>query len=182
MEILSVPFVSQLRYHCGPAALEMVYRYLGLNDISQTEIFQKTTKHTDSFGNQFILVKDLVIDAQERGFGSFAIDFTNSSPQEIISVVKSFLAHKIPIISCGQWKKDRNIGHFRVILKVDDVHVYFHDPDLPSKTGYTKYTHDSFLGYWKSRAQLIGNMGLIIYRKEDTLPPALSNHTMKEML
>jgi len=181
MEILDVPFVRQLTYHCGPVALEMVYKYNGLNNISQEELFKKIPKQKDSLGNPFILVKDLVADAKERSFESFIFDFRNYPNKEIISMTRSFIECGIPVISCGQWKKDRSIGHFRVILKIDDEHVFFHDPDLPNNKGYTKYTHDSFLSYWKSRGSFIGNIGFGVYKKDAALPTNISSYPMIEL-
>jgi predicted double-glycine peptidase len=177
MEPLEVPFVKQLPCHCGPAALEMVYKYFGLDNISQQELFEKIPKQKDVNGNISVLVTDLVSDAISRGFQAYWLEFNNSTKENregVTVLIRSLIEYKIPFISCGQWKGNRNIGHFRVILKIDENHVYFHDPDIEK---CLKYTNESFFKYWRSRESFVGNGGFFVCRAEDTIPPE-----MKEIL
>src|SRR3989344_7418225 len=70
---LKVPYILQINENaCGAAVLEMVYRYYGLNDISQEDIFNKYKEHEPyGSGNFRITVDNIVSDAKERGFSSF---------------------------------------------------------------------------------------------------------------
>jgi hypothetical protein len=36
---------------------------------------------------------------------------------------------KIPLIACQQWHGDRSLGHFRVIIGIENAEIVFHDPE-----------------------------------------------------
>lgn len=156
MKTLKVPYVKQFNENsCGPAALEMVYRFFGLNNVSQEEIFNKYKKQNpESLNNDFyVLTQDLVEDAISQGFKNSYINRINLLDKgEILNNIQDFLKRGIPMIVCQQFTKELpRIGHFRIILGLskNKETIYVHDPHPQFGGDIKKWSTDQFINFWK---------------------------------
>ena len=173
--MLKVPFVKQINKNsCGAAALEMVYKYYGLKKIDQKEIFDRLKTQDLEDPNIFnIATEDLVKDAKEKGFEAFwkRVDYHNI--KKSIQLLKQFIDKNIPIIVCQQYTKDEPLmGHFRVVFRVDDKSVYFHDSHPKTGGSSIKWTHKKFIDFWQPTGNNVtGGVYIIIkkYVKTQTL-------------
>jgi predicted double-glycine peptidase len=163
---LDVPYVAQFNgTACGAAALEMVYKYYGKSDVSQEDIYNKYQEIEPEFGKvSRISTANLVSDAQSRGFQSFWKRVNYLDRDEALSVLKTYLNLKIPVIVCQQFtKKSPKIGHFRVVFGVDDEdNIYFHDPRFG---GFKKWPIEQFMDYWQPTGQNVTGGVYIIVKK-----------------
>ncbi|MDP3953271.1 MAG: papain-like cysteine protease family protein [bacterium] len=131
MKRINVPYVAQTDDgSCGAAALEMIYKYYGEEDISQDKIFEKhKSKDLEESGVMGIATDDLVDDARERGFISYWGRADVSNKEDSLRQLRKFLDRKIPLIVEQQSTSDKKLGHYRVVFGVDNKYVYLHDPD-----------------------------------------------------
>lgn len=152
---------------CGAAALEMVYNYYGKSDVRQEDIYNKYQEIEPEFGTiSRISTADLVSDAQSRGFKAFWNKVNYLDKDESLSVLKNYINHKIPVIVCQQWtKQSPKIGHFRVVVDVNDNNVYFYDPE----SGLIKLSTDQFMDYWQPTGQNVTGGVYIIIEKINSL-------------
>ena len=168
-EPLNVPFVAQFNTNaCGAAALEMVYKYYGKSDITQQEIFNKLKEKEPELRRENRISTDhLVSDAQARGFRAFWDRVDYSEQNEALQVLKYYLSRKTPVIVCQQFtKKSRKIGHFRVVVDVDeDQYIYFYDPD--EGHDLIKWPIDQFMDYWQPTGQNVTGGVYIVIEKNN---------------
>jgi predicted double-glycine peptidase len=165
--MLQIDFVKQKEFHCGAACLEMVYKYFNLKNLTQTEIFEKWKKFDTNTGNYYISTNDLVSDVNERGFYSELKRFNYLDQQEAICELKNIIDQGYPVIVCQKWnKKNPSVGHFRLVLGIDEEFVYFHDPDKDTRfknRKSDKYSHKKFLDFWQPTGEFVtGGYGFYI--------------------
>lgn len=172
MRNLSVPFVYQYNSNaCGAAALEIIYKYFGLTNISQEEIFEKYKKlEPHGSGNYYISTGDLISDAKSRDFYAEKYQL-NYNSIENISLLKEILQQELPIIVCQQYTKEKRlIGHFRVIIGIDNEYVYFHDPSPKIGGENLKQSYREFFDYWQPTGKnVIGGRFYIISKTQSKL-------------
>ncbi len=104
-------------------------------------------------GNYRIQTETLVTDANKMGLNASwdRVDYTNNS--ECVKTIKSFLEEKVPLIVCQKLNnKYPAIGHFRIIVGIDDNHIYYHDPYFVDGAN-VKCKIDKFLGLWEHTGQ-----------------------------
>lgn len=153
MKKLNVQYFKQINSAaCGAACLEMVYKYYGLEDISQEQIFEKY-KATDPHNSKGVrmLTNDIVLDAKSMGFKSSVIIADFKDTNTAITLLDIFLTDSIPLIVCQQYNLLAPLaGHFRVVVGIDDQDVYFHDPDDKIENGQLlQLSHSKFLELWQ---------------------------------
>jgi len=87
---LGVPYIPQINENaCGAAVLEMVYKYYGLENISQDEIFNKYKEFEPyGSGNIRLSTDNLVSDALGRGFLSFWARGDYNNKENSINLLK----------------------------------------------------------------------------------------------
>ena len=149
---LSVPFVKQQRYYCGPAALESVFTFWGLPKTQQEigdSIYCESIRGTLSI--------DLERYAREQGYWTLLI-------QGDLKILTEYLAEGIPVITLERlhpYILGRN--HFAVItgIKSNGARIYQHTNRSPN----VSRTHDGFLRNWCAA----GNWMLIIAPPERML-------------
>ena len=169
MKNLSIPFVYQYNKNsCGAAALEMVYKYFRLKDISQEDIFEKYKKlEPHESGNYYITVKDLILDAKSKDFHTKLYRINYSSIQSL-SLLKEILDKSVPIIVCQQYTKEKPlIGHFRVVVGINDKFVFFHDPSQKVGGENLKWSYQEFLDYWQPTGKNVSGGIFFILFKDD---------------
>lgn len=167
---LDVPYVAQINNTaCGAASLEMIYRYYGMSDVAQEDIYKGYQEIEPEFGRvSRISTADLVSDAQHRGFQSFWKRVNYRDKDESLIILRKYLNHKVPIIVCQQWNKESSkIGHFRVVVDVDEENnVFFYDPEKTG--GLIKWPIDQFMDYWQPTGQNVTGGVYVIIEKVNT--------------
>ena len=108
---LGVPYLDQKENYCGPAALEMVYKYYGLNSVAQEEISENI--YRKKFNGSLNL--ELLFDARERGFhaemykGSFEDIKKHINADEPLILMLELKNSCHYVVAVGYDKKDGSI-------------------------------------------------------------------------
>lgn len=169
MNTLRVQHIEQKgETHCGPACLEMVYRYFDINDATQDSIWEekKTTRPdgTASFMTTSNMAQDLIEKKFQVLLGQLYLD-----PTQCKNSIKSILAAEIPIIACKQWDHDRTYGHFVVIVGVVGDEIIYLDPD--HGPGPQTKSIEKFIGEWEPTGEeVIGGQFIIMSKEPKKLP------------
>lgn len=151
MIILHVPHIKQNGpTHCGVACLEMVYKFFGITDVSQEEIWKKRKTIRQDRSNDYMETRSMVADAVEKEFYVFTGQMFLEA-EKCQSNLQNLLSSDLPVIACKQWSKNPNYGHFVVIIGVGDNSIVYLDPELDRKPQKKKIAH--FIREW----QLTGN-------------------------
>ena len=172
MKNLSVPFVYQYNSNaCGAAALEIIYKYFEVSNISQEDIFEKYKKlEPHGSGNYYISTGDLISDARSRDFHAEKYQI-NYNSIENISLLKELLEQEIPIIVCQQYTKEKPlIGHFRVVIGIDNDFVYFHDPSQKIGGENLKQSYQEFFDYWQPTGKNVIGGRFYVISKNPPIP------------
>ncbi len=167
--MLKVPYVAQFNDHaCGAAVLQMIYRYYGLKNISQEQIFKEYKDlEPHGSGNFMIATNDLVLDAKKRGFYSYwkRTDYTN------LASSMSLLSHliedcHIPIIVCQKFTEQQpQLGHFRVVFGIDKNVIHLHDPYRKTIGKNQKWSYQKFMEFWQpTGSNVTGGVYVVIKR------------------
>lgn len=166
--MLKVPYVQQYNdYACGAAVLEMVFKYYNVKNVSQEDIYEKNKElEPHGTGNFRITTQDLVDEAESRNFKAYFKQVNYFSKKESIETLKDFIEKNIPVIVCQQFTSAQNIiGHFRVVIGVDNKYVYVHDPHKDIGSEELKMSHREFVNLWqKTGDNVIGGIYIIIIK------------------
>ena len=149
-DIASVPYhVQETSYHCGPAALEMVFDYWG-PDIDQTDIghvantklsygtYTDDLRRAAHFSPASVAIQDPTLHGySERSPGYAASENQWSYPgpsdpdyPDRYNDLKNLVSHDFPVILLTWYDGTHDSGHFRVVKGYDDnTNVFIvHDP------------------------------------------------------
>src|SRR5665213_1946362 len=116
MKSNGIPYVAQISENaCGAAALEMVYKYYGLQGISQDVLLSKYEELEPHGSGNFRMTTDsLVQDARARGFESGWARVNYARKNDAINLLIPLIATGIPIIVCKKFTDAQpQLGHFR---------------------------------------------------------------------
>lgn len=182
--ILSVPHIKQFNdYACGCAVLEMAYKYHGLSNVSQREIYTKSKKLNLGGGNWILKEETLLADAKNRGFFSVILQLTLDNVNDGVDVLVSFINLQLPVIVCQQWEVNSPIGHFRIVTGVDKKFVYFRDPNVHSSSECLRWEHHFFFDHWKPNGKMVlGNTLIVIAKKGSKLPPIMRSALKEQQI
>lgn len=164
---LRVPYIAQINENaCGVAVLEMVYKYHGMENISQEDIFNKYKElEPHGSGNIRLNTDSLVADAMGRGFLSFwaRADFNNI--ESSLDLLKRLtLDSKTPVIVCQKFSDEQPlIDHFRIVVGVRDNIIYLHDPHIENGGAFKEWEISKFMEFWKpTGANVTGGIFVVI--------------------
>lgn len=153
MSPLPVPYIRQINQNaCGAAALMMIYKYYGLEDVGQKDIYEKyAEKEPHGSGNFRIRTEHMVQDARDRNFEADwnCVNYVDSdeSMDELRILIHEF---KIPVIVCQKYtNREPLIGHFRVVLDMTETDVLLHDPDIIIGEASQKWPIEKFMQFWQ---------------------------------
>ncbi len=175
MTKLTVPFYRQISEHsCGAAALEMVVRYYRRSKstkFSQTKMFRSFAEHEPlGTGNYRITSDNIISYARNRGFHA---GWGRVSPaQEVLKNEVTYFVDNlsIPLIVCQRYTDDLyKLGHFRVIIGIEETGVILHDPDQKSGGAHQEWTWDKLLDHWKQTGPNVTG-GVTIWIANDPIP------------
>ena len=149
----------------------MVYKYYGLNNVTQSEIFDQSEKFDMGNGELILKEETLVSDAKNRKFSAAIFKATFSGIKDGASYLKNFIDEDIPVIVCQQWEINSEIGHYRVVIGVDKKFVYFHDPNIENGGKCIKWRHEKFFSHWGANGRMVlGNTCTIVSKEGAKLP------------
>lgn len=124
---LKIPYAKQMSQYCGPACLEMVLRYYGI-DKKQEEIAREISP-IPWFG---YTVKELIDYMENQGF---KVELTEKSNiEELIKNVDK----GIPTIIVQRLNAQTKQPHYRIVTGYTDKHITLHDPELFDATDIPK--------------------------------------------
>lgn len=169
---LQVPIVKQGKMLCGPATVEMIFRYWGVDRYNQYDIaralmvqFADTARYRDST----ILETDPPDWGRYPGTGTISMreflkrfgktenmrlkDVSGSAEQirikgmEFLRTVQEYVSTGIPVIVHQYWKLPKSRGHYRVVTGYDDIKevVYLNDAHGGRRV---VQSYDTFLKLW----------------------------------
>lgn len=157
MKILKIPYIPQININaCGAAVLEMVYKYYGLKDISQQELMDKYQELEPHGSGNFMMTTDnLIQDARARGFNAWWAKANYLSAQDSISLLKLLVEKNgVPVIVCQKFSEQEPlIGHFRIVVGIDDDSVYLYDPYVKLDGSKLQWSVNKFMEFWQPTGQ-----------------------------
>lgn len=168
MKTLKVPFIRQKPNHCGAAVLEMVYKYYGITDVTQIEIFQHRSVIDPETNTSLIWSPQMKEDAIQRNFRVLSGGFTFENHKDYIDTMNLFLSLGLPPIVCQRWEHDESLGHFKIVVGLNTSHVIVHNSDNKAKE---YIPHDEFHRLWTSNGKTVsGNFMMVIAPRNKVLP------------
>ena len=133
--------------HCGVACLEMVYKYFSI-DREQDDIWQiRKTQRPNNPSEFFMTTDNMIRDLIDNGFTTIVGQFFLEK-KLLLGSLKRLLNNGTPIIACIQWEVNPVLGHFVVIIGVENDQIIYLNPETDSipKTENTS----SFVNRWKA--------------------------------
>jgi hypothetical protein len=158
--MLDVPVVKQGRALCGPATIEMVFRYWGITDYDQYDIaynillFNPNAKRVKKSkilqskvinwklypGTGTSTMRDFLKQlstTKNHKFKSISTNYKYAEKQKkrIWGIVKEYLSNGIPVIVHQYWKGKGTNGHYRVVTGFNEKKkvVYLNDANPGKK-------------------------------------------------
>lgn len=136
---------------CGAACLVMIYRSFDMN-VSQDDVWEQINS-PDKFGEKFCKTFKMVRDVQERGFAAAALQAID--PIRALGVCR---ANGARVILNHQSFKNAELGHYTVMMGLDNHWVLLHDPDgKPARP----VQHSDLVEKWKARGEITGNVMIV---------------------
>jgi hypothetical protein len=150
MNVLEVPYVEQLfETSCGIAAFEMLYKYFRLDaSFSQQEAFNALREQTPGDTSTRVTVPAIISLAREKGLhsGWGRVSIIRS---EFVQQIRFFVENeRVPLIACQQWHGNETLGHYRVIICIDDQEIAFHDPEPNTDGRARRVSLETFNSQW----------------------------------
>jgi predicted double-glycine peptidase len=191
MKILKVPYFAQVDpTSCGPAAFQMVYKYIRpsrLSKFSQRRLYDKLKAPDPALFREEgsdvvryrVSVGDLVQSAKNRGLHA-AWGRVSPDPATAVTQIRFFVEDEsIPLIACQRYSDaESQAGHFRVIVGVDEREVAFHDPSAETGGRECRWPLAKFMDYWRPTGpNVTGGVALWVAEREIPSPlgPDLPN-------
>lgn len=165
MPILKVPHVTQNgETHCGVACLEMIYRYFGITEITQDDIWEKKKTPRTGEGTYIMRTETMANDLFENGFqilmGQFSLDI-----KKFTTSLQNLLESNTPIIACKQASNNPKYGHFVVIVGMDKDNIFYLDPD--KEADVQQKNIKEFIEEWKETGEEVVGGEFIAMGKDD---------------
>ncbi|RJP43623.1 hypothetical protein C4587_02685 [Candidatus Parcubacteria bacterium] len=163
------PYAVQFNLNaCGPAVLEMVYRYNGLKNISQEKLYSEYQGlEPHGSGNYRMTTDNLVSDARKKGLNSFWARANYESSDDVKNLLETLTKQlRIPVIVCQKLSDQYpQIGHFRVVLSIDKDNISLHDPSPDIGGASQKWPIQKFIDFWKPTGQNVTGGIFIVIKK-----------------
>jgi len=147
-KILDVPKVKQLKNHCGPASLSIVFAYYGLS-MDQKKIAEEITDIYPTYKKNPIIKRGtdashIVGYSRKKGFVAYRRE--KATIDDLIILIDK----DIPPIVNTDYITERDAGHFSVITGYDlkKRKVYFNDPYNLRRSNFTFLLFETL---WKAK-------------------------------
>jgi ABC-type bacteriocin/lantibiotic exporter with double-glycine peptidase domain len=163
VKTLQVPYFYQSELSsCGAAALAMIYGFYGFLR-TEKEIWEKRKLPRQLESGFYIQTKSLIEDAIDCNFeeihGKMPLDNQTLLKNNLLEIIKN----EIPILVCKQ-RKNPILGHFVVIIGINESNIIFHDPEDGKKR---KIKIKKFINEWKATgSEVTGGVFILFFPKE----------------
>jgi predicted double-glycine peptidase len=141
---LDVPFVRQVKYGCGPAAVAMVMQYWAREqhglDVAPAERINQALPASSQKGLAGRTLKQYL---EEHGFEAYIF---NGELQDL----SQHLAKGRPVIVCLGPKGPREPLHYTVVVGIDEEAVLLNDP---ARGKMVRENRERFVTAWKATGQ-----------------------------
>ncbi len=156
---LNVPHIHQSGpTHCGVACLEMVYKYFGITNVGQEDVWVSKRSPRQNSQDYFMLTSSMVQDLIDRGLSVISGQITLDN-KLCLGSIKRLISCGTPIIACKQWPGNPILGHFIVIIGVENNDVIYLDPEQTSTP--LRVSIEDFVDQWKSTNPLDPNREVV---------------------
>ncbi len=165
MKILKVDYIPQININaCGAAVLEMIYKYYDLQGLSQQDLMEKYKELEPHGSGNFMLSTDnLVLDARSKGLNAGWIRANWQDRIGSISLLRVLVDSGVPVIVCQKFTEGQPlIGHFRIVLGIDEEKVCLHDPSVETGGANIEWTVEKFMDFWKPTGQNVTG-GILVF-------------------
>jgi ABC-type bacteriocin/lantibiotic exporter with double-glycine peptidase domain len=166
--VLSVPYVQQFNpLACLAACAEMVYKYYGLNNVTQQQLFSLygTYPNATSGAQGGLYTANITADAQTRGFNAYTATFNLAYPNAVQWSIYNLVQSGVPVIVLQRYADWSYGGHGRVIRAINATGFLINDPDNSALIFLNTTT---FFALWKSDDTMLfptGGIYVVIQRK-----------------
>ncbi|KZN65008.1 C39 family peptidase [Pseudoalteromonas luteoviolacea] len=168
--ILNVPLVSQGEKLCGPATIEMLFKYWGIKQYNQYDIAESILHQYEDapvFVESGILnnfprnwtsypgVKITYLEGFLERFGKVAsisarnpyLNGLDEKRAQLFNHVKAYIANGIPVIVFQYWELPRSQSHYRVVVGFDEAKRLMYLNDAKGAKRVVQ-TYEEFLNLW----------------------------------
>jgi ABC-type bacteriocin/lantibiotic exporter with double-glycine peptidase domain len=164
MSFLQIPYVQQVgETHCGVACLEMVYKYFGIVDRKQEDIWERRKTKRPDGTNFFMLTKSMVEDLIDHDlqilWGHMCLE-----EEKCRESLEEVFRKRLPLIACKQWDKNPLYGHFVVLIGLEKDEVMYLDPEI-GPTRQRKKISD-FINEWQKTGKEVTGGVFIVMQKD----------------
>ena len=189
---LDVPVVKQGKSLCGPATIEMLFRYLGVSKYDQYDIAKSMLAqfpNSKRYKNSGIFKTPIdwskypgtgTINMREflKRFGETKNIMLEREPlsgrqkvvkrNEMFQRVKQYVSDGVPVIVHQYWRLPKSRGHYRIVTGYDERKkiVYLNDADSSKKV---TQTYDEFLQLWNFDQRWLHYNAIAFNLKRDRL-------------
>jgi len=165
---IAIPYEKQSDPHlhrgCGAACLSMVYRSFG-KEVPQAEIWPLIAKK-NRFASIASTTHLMALHALSQGLSAVVIQARH--PLQVLRLCRD---GGIRAILNLRLQADAPVGHYAVLVDIDDKNVVLHDPFLgPAR----RLPHAELMRLWQSQtsnSEIIGNVLIGIIDEPATVPP-----------
>jgi hypothetical protein len=140
---------------CGAAALSMIYRSLG-TPVAQAELWGNIAR-PDAGGNYCAHSFLLAADALQRGYAAMTLAI-----RDPWRALQRGMAYGLRMIVNYRMRLSSRTGHFAVVVRVDELSIALHDPQLGPER---RITQAEFLKLWRpgpGKSEVSGNVLIAI--------------------
>jgi len=155
----SIPFERQQDSRsCGAAALCMIYRSLG-HSCNQSDVWQRITR-PGPWGAPRTNTKQLCADAIMQNLAALTLMARQPWP-----LLRQCASEGIRVILNHRLRNDSAVGHYSVLVRIDDEHIDLHDPSGQPERRLSK---TELLELWqppRGRSEIAGHVLLAVTAK-----------------
>ena len=182
---LDVPIVAQGKSLCGPATIEMLFRYWGVDEYDQYDIAKAILQQ---FPNSKRYVKSGILKTYpidwDRYPGTGTINMREflkrfgrthnfmlkheppseeqktAQREQLFNEVKEHVSYGVPVIVHQYWKLPKSRGHYRIVTGYDESKkvVYLNDAHGGKRI---KQSYDVFLKLWNVDRKWLHYNGIV---------------------
>ncbi len=165
---LNIPLVEQGKFLCGPATLEMIFRYWGEDAYSQYDIAKSILyqfPNSKRVKNSTILNSTPIDWSKYPGTGTISMreflkrfgkvrnimlenpPLSKEQTSKLFTIVKESVSNGVPVIVHQYWGGRNSRGHYRIVTGYDETLkiVYLNDANKGRKI---TQTYSQFLEKW----------------------------------
>ena len=174
--VLDVPYIQQKDINgCGAAALLMVYQYYGKKIFSEANILNDLKRPAPHNPDEFFIPSaSLSEHASYRKFKAEMRQLKHATEQQVAEELDHYVTKAaIPLIACQKYTDALpQVGHFRIVLGIENGNVIFHDPSREFGGAALSWPLARFTEYWQATGEAVQG-GYAVLVSTLALPPPL---------